>query len=368
MTDAPEGSRPAAWKTAMVVSAVVLVGFTAWALRGILTPFVLAVFLLLMIDGVARALRDRIPGFPERLALPAALTLIVAFFLFTLWLVADNAAQLFGQAGAYEHRLNDLLGLFGARFGLSVPPTVSGLLQQLNPARLAGAVAQSLQGLASGAFVVLIYLGFLVASRSGFVRKGGKLFVADDARVEAQQTFSRIRHGVEGYVWVQTLSGLMIAVPAGVLMLALGLSHAVFWAFLIFVASYVPVIGGAIGTLLPPVFALLQFPTLVQPVVIFAGLQAIGFVVGSVIQPRMQGTSLNVDPVVVFLSLAFWGALWGVAGAFLSTPLTVMAMAILAQFETTRWIAVLLSSDGEPYADSGVAAPPQVTTAAAAVA
>ena len=357
MADATDAPRAAAWKTAMVVSAAILAGFTAWALRGILTPFVLALFLLLMIDGVARALRDRIPGFPERLALPAALTLIVAFFLFTLWLVADNAAQLFGQAGAYEKRLNDLLGLLGGQFGLRVPPTVSGLLQQLNPARFAGAAAQSVQGLASGAFVVLIYLGFLVASRSGFVRKAGKLFGAEESRTEAEQTFTRIRRGVEGYVWVQSLAGLMIAAPAGALMLAMGLSHAVFWAFLIFVASYIPVIGGAVGTLLPPVFALLQFPTLAQPIVIFIGLQAIGFLVGSVLQPRMQGSSLNLDPVVVFLSLAFWGALWGVAGAFLSTPLTVMAMAILAQFKATRWIAVLLSSDGEPYADSQDGAP-----------
>ena len=97
--------------------------------------------------------------------------------------------------------------------------------------------------------------------------------------------------------------------------------------------------------------------TLAQPIVIFVGLQAIGFLVGSVIQPRMQGSSLNLDPVVVFLSLAFWGALWGVAGAFLSTPLTVMAMAILAQFKATSWIAVLLSSDGEPYAEPQETAP-----------
>ncbi len=336
----------------MVVVAVVLVGFSAWALRGILAPFVLAVFLLLMIDGVARALRDRMRGFPEKLALPAALILIVAFFLFTLWLVADNSAQLFSQAGGYEKRLDGLLLQAGDWLGLKVPPTVDSLLQQLNPVKFAGVAAQSLQGIASGAFVVLIYLGFLVASRAGFVRKAGKLFGTAESRTEARQTFTRIRGGVEGYVWVQTIGGLMIAAPSGLLMVALGLGHAVFWTFLIFVASYIPVIGGAIGLILPPVFALLQFPTLVQPVIIFVGLQGIGFVVGSIIQPRMQGSNLNVDPVVVFLSLAFWGALWGLTGAFLSTPLTVMAMAILAQFRSTRWIAVMLSSDGEPYSDT----------------
>ena len=87
-----------------------------------------------------------------------------------------------------------------------------------------------------------------------------------------------------------------------------------------------------------------------QPIILFAGLQAIGFVVGNIVQPRMQGSSLNFDPVAIFLALAFWGAMWGLTGAFLSTPLTVTAMAILAQFSSTNWIAVLLSSDGEPFA------------------
>ena len=77
-------------------------------------------------------------------------------------------------------------------------------------------------------------------------------------------------------------------------------------------------------------------------------LQAIQFVVGNIILPRMQGDSLNMDPIVVLLSLAFWGLIWGMTGMFLSTPLTVMVMVILAQFDGTRWLAVLLSADGQP--------------------
>jgi AI-2 transport protein TqsA len=65
----------------------------------------------------------------------------------------------------------------------------------------------------------------------------------------------------------------------------------------------------------------------------------------------MQGQSLNLDPVVILLALAFWSAMWGLVGAFLSTPLTVVAMAVLAEFEAGRPLAVLLSSDGKPYAE-----------------
>jgi len=348
-TDAPRGE---GWKAAIAIIAVILVGFAAWALKGILTPLVLAVFLLLMIDGVARVFRDRIPRFPVRMAMPAALVLIVAFFVLTLWVVADNTSQFLAQSSGYEARFNTLLTQIGARLNLQLPPTFGALLQRLDPARFAGAAAKVVQSIASEAFVVLLYLGFLVASRGGFVAKSAKLFRTPQGRDEATGIFQRIRRGVEGYVWVQSVAGLMISISAGVLMAVAGLSHPIFWAFLIFLFNYVPVIGGAVGTLLPPMFALLQFSGFTQPLIIFLGLQLIGFVVGSVIQPRMQGTSLNIDPVVVFLSLAFWSTLWGLTGAFLSTPLTVMAMAILAQFSQTHWIAVLLSSNGEPYPET----------------
>jgi predicted PurR-regulated permease PerM len=198
-------------------------------------------------------------------------------------------------------------------------------------------------------FFVLVYLGFLIASRSGLAKKARHLFGRADDLHEARTIFERIRDGVEGYVWVQTVTGAMIAAGCWVVMVAVGLHNAGFWAFIIFVLSYIPIIGGAIAGLGPPLFALAQFPTYWQAIVLVVAIQVVLFVVGNIVLPRMQAESQNVDPVVVLLSLAFWGALWGAPGAFLSTPLTVMAMAILAEFRGTRWIAVLLSQDGEPY-------------------
>ncbi len=131
-------------------------------------------------------------------------------------------------------------------------------------------------------------------------------------------------------------------------MAVLGLDNATFWALFIFITSYVPMIGAAVGILAPVAFALLQFSSPLTAVALLLGLEAIMFVIGNMFLPRMQGRSLNLDPVVLLLSLAFWGALWGLPGAFLSSPLTVMAMVILAQFPSTHWIAVLLSGDGEP--------------------
>jgi predicted PurR-regulated permease PerM len=153
---------------------------------------------------------------------------------------------------------------------------------------------------------------------------------------------------VERYLWIQTVTGIIIAVGSWAVMALVGLENSVFWAFLIFVVNYIPIVGAVAAIVLPAVFALVQFDGFARALIVLAGLGSITFVVGNILLPRMQGDSLNLDPLVVLLSLAFWGALWGITGMFLSTPLTVLVMVILAQFKDSRWIAIILSADGDP--------------------
>ena len=183
------------------------------------------------------------------------------------------------------------------------------------------------------------------------------LFPERAARSEAVDVFQRVRGGVEGYLWVQTVTGAMICAAAWLLMRAVGLQNAEFWTFVIFIVGFIPVLGGAIAGLAPPIFALVQFESYWPAVILLGGLQLILFISGNLIQPRMQGDNQNIDPVVVLLALAFWGQIWGVVGMFLSTPLAVMAMAVLSEFKGSRWMAVLLSGDGEPYAEKDPPAP-----------
>jgi AI-2 transport protein TqsA len=363
-SSAPERARRyrPAITVCLVIMTAIMVGGALWALRGLFEPFVLAVFLLLMIDGLARALRRYIPGMPQSAASATALLVILILFGLSIWAIADNARAFVHEASGYVERLDRLLGQASDKFGVGIPSSFDELIQDVNPKRYAGAIAEGVRGVLESAVFVLIYLGFLLASRRGFGAKLGEIFPDTEARAEAQRIFSRIRGGVESYVWVQTLVGLTIAAASTVVMVAMGLPHALFWAFIIFLASYIPIVGGAIGVLIPPLFGLVEFNNPALALVMLALLEAVHFVVGHVLQPRLQGKRLNLDPVTVLLALTFWIALWGVTGAFLSTPLTVTAMAILAEFSATRWIAVLMSGDGRPYAID-VVDPPAVQAA-----
>lgn len=343
-------------RNADVVIAVVVTGAALYWLRGILTPFALAFFLLIMIDGLEGKIRQRLPRLPGWAPLTVAIGLILLAFGVSVYVVASNIASFAGDLtttgpggqNSYATRLNGLIGDVARLVGIDEAPTLRELFRQLNPQRFLGPFVAAIQGLASDALFILIYLGFLLASRQSFQAKQRALFGSREDRREAGRIFDEIRSGAQQYLWIQTVTGAMIAVACYVVMLAVGLDRALFWAFFIFLTGYIPIVGPALGTALPAVFALVQFEGYGPPLLVFAGNQAVNFFVGNVIYPRMQSKGLNVDSVVVLLSLAFWSALWGITGAFLSTPLTVVAMILLAQFQGSRWIAILLSQDGNP--------------------
>lgn len=335
-------------RNALVILATIAAGAVLYLLSDILTPLALALFLAVMIDGFARVLEARVPVISKRFATPVAIVLSVAIFGGAAFFIADNAASFAGQLVAYTPKLNGLIARLAGMVGVEAPPSVTQLFQQLNPASYLGQVARGLQSFLSTAAFVLVYLGFILASRRGWERKVIHLFASREQRHDATAGFLRIRNGVEQYLWVQTVTGLMIAVASWISMAVVGLDNALFWAILIFFASYIPVVGGVVAVAAPPIFALVQFDTLWQAVALFVVLQAITTFVGNVILPRMQGQSLNIDPIVLLLALAFWSVIWGLTGAFLSTPLTTVTMVILAQFAGTRWIAVLLSENGDP--------------------
>jgi AI-2 transport protein TqsA len=159
--------------------------------------------------------------------------------------------------------------------------------------------------------------------------------------------FKEIDHDVKTYIGVKTFLSLLTAVVSWVIMWVAGLEFAAFWALLIFVLNFIPNIGSIIATILPGFMALVQFDTLSPFLIILFGVGTVQFVIGNIIEPNLMGRSLNISPLVIIISLVAWGVMWGVAGMFLSIPITMVAILIMYNFENTRWIALLLSRDGK---------------------
>ncbi len=340
-----EGSaRGALW---IVAAGVIVAGL--YFLREPLTQFALALLLWLAIDGLAEMLDKRIPFLPRLAALPIALVIVLGLVTLIGFVVVSNISAMGADFARYEARLNTVVAEIYAQFGIAGQvPSFYDLIARLDPQDVAQQVGAGLRNLASDITFILLYLFFLFPAASVMTRKLDFIFPTAGPREQARDVFRRIRVSMEQYLWVQTVISLIITGLTYATLLVAGLDNALFWSFVIFFLNYIPTIGSIVAVVVVTMVALVQFTAWPQIAIVAAGTSAWQFLIGNFLQPRMTGDSLNLSAVVVLLALALWGAMWGIAGAFLAAPLTVMLMIVLAQFQTTRWIAILLSADGKP--------------------
>jgi predicted PurR-regulated permease PerM len=156
-----------------------------------------------------------------------------------------------------------------------------------------------------------------------------------------------IDQSISRYISLKTLISLITAVASYVALLLIGVDFPLFWAAVIFLLNFIPTIGSLIATLFPALMALLQFAAFGPFILVLMVVGTIQVLVGNVLEPKLMGSSLNISSLVVLISLAFWGTIWGIVGMILSVPITVMLIIIFSRFDTTRSAAIWLSGNGE---------------------
>jgi predicted PurR-regulated permease PerM len=195
--------------------------------------------------------------------------------------------------------------------------------------------------------LVLVYLLFLYLERRNFRTKIEKITAKNPKFKKMQKTVNEIGGDLVKYFTIKTIVSVITAALCYFVMTFFGLDFVWLWTFTIFILNFIPTIGSIVATILPTVLGLIVFDSVIDAVLMGAIITAIQFTIGSVIEPKFQGDRLNLSPLMILLSLAVWGAIWGVVGMFLAVPIMVTINAALAQFETTKPLAMFFSSNGE---------------------
>ena len=335
----------------IIATAVLILGLIYFA--DLLTPLALAIFLWLMIDGFADLIHRKLPVIQRKLALPIVFIIVFVGFAGLVAFVAEYASEFAKDVSLYNTRINEVIAQTYALLHINSPaPTLAQLFGKISPSGFISMVGEVLKSFGNQALFVIIYVLSLFAMQSSLSKKIVFVFNDKAERNRVVDLSIRIRKSMESYLWVQTLTGIMISVGCYIVLIAVGLKSALFWSLLTFLLCYIPVLGAAASSIMPALFALVQFSNPIIALAIFGMIQGIHFVVGNFILPKMTGDSLNLSVLMVFLSLAFWGQIWGGAGMFLSVPLTVMIMIVFAQFPQTRAIAIFMSANGRPDSDA----------------
>jgi AI-2 transport protein TqsA len=336
--------------------------------RGILSTFAMAVFLFLVIEGFATVIDNWSHAMRRGAARIIAILTVLGGFIGFIALMANGMSQFGRDAAEYEEKINGLIQDAYSLVHMDNAPTLTHLMFNEGGQRFFATIANATGDLSGDMMLIFIYVAFLFIAQSGWTRKLDNIFPEFETRSQVREIGDEARQSIETYLWTQTVISALITALTYASLLILGVQNALFLAALIFVLNYIPTVGSIVAALVPPLFALVQpeipgwIPgaapqdTYIYAAIVFGMVSFWQFSIGNFIQPRMMGESLNLSSLVVLLALAIWGVLWGIPGMFLSAPLTVLMMILFAQSASTRWIAILLSADGNPQGKGARAA------------
>jgi predicted PurR-regulated permease PerM len=149
------------------------------------------------------------------------------------------------------------------------------------------------------------------------------------------------------YLLVRTQMSAMTGLLVGVFAWITGLQFAIEWGAIAFTLNYIPFIGPFVATLFPTLLAMTLFDSWQAVLGVFVCLNAIQFVVGSYIEPRVAGHMLSISPLVVLFSIFFWTFLWGIFGTFIGVPIALAILTFCDQNPNSRWISDLFGGSTE---------------------
>ena len=334
----------------VIVAAFVIIVWGISQARSVMLVSLVSVFLAIIgTPPVLWLQRKRIPpGIAVLLVVAGMITLLLIIGVVVGTSINSFSDTLPSYQARIQEQASALKGMLGSR-GIEIPDTV--LLKYVNPEAVMSLSVGMLAGMGSvlsNIVIILLIVSFILLEASSFPVK--LRAVLGDTHA-AFPEITRLVDDIKRYVVIQTGISLVAGTLIGIWLCILGVDFPVLWGFLAFLLNYVPNLGAVIAAI-PAVFVALTKLGMGRATLAAAGYLTVFFILGNVVQPRLMGRRLGLSPLIVLLSLIYWGSLLGLIGMVLSIPITMILKLALESSESTRWVAVLLgpaaSTQGVP--------------------
>lgn len=306
----------------------------------IIVPFLLAIFIAVLCAPLMIWLKAK--KVPSGLAI---FSVVAMFFLLAATfgtVIGASLSAFYQDLPEYEQKLQ-LQGQAGIAWlqGMGVEIDQAILSDYIDPGAAMKMVAQVFSGLGgvlTNTFLIVFSVVFILFEASDFPDKVRRALGSKTKAIEHFQSFS---DSVQRYLLIKTLVSIGTGIFAGIVLAIIGVDYAILWGLIAFLLNYIPNIGSIIAAVPPMLITMIQLGPMSSLLV--AGLyMVINTLFGNVVEPRYMGRSLGLSTLVVFISLVFWGWVFGPVGMLLSIPLTMVVKIALENSERHRWIAVLL--------------------------
>ena len=345
----PDPMRVAAGALVIIAFAVVL--FLLVQARFILVSLATAIVLFSLMSDAINAIaqvRIGVVRIPNWLASLVALTLVSALLLSLSALMLSQVNEIVRTSITYANQSQEAIAKLVSWMGPKAEEAARTSMRTIDFSSYIRTAAGQAGNLLSATVLIIVFVTFLFVERIWF-RTKLVAFFGDSARAErAGLIIGTIIHRVNRYLLVKTAVSAATAVLIYAVAKAISLELAMPIAILTFVLNYIPSVGSIVATMLIALVAYIQSADPATAGIVFVGCGMIQFVMGNLLDPMLMGKALRLSSFGIIISLAFWGAVWGIPGMFLSVPIMVAIMIVCSEVPALRPVAVLLSREGLP--------------------
>ncbi len=310
--------------------------------KSIIIPFLLSLFFSIISAHPIIWLNKK--KIPYTLAVIIVLMGFLILFLIFGGLIGNSLSNFTQNVPVYSANLKNMTtGLVDQLNQWGMKVSSDQFLELINPGNLLKYTAQGLSeigSIVSNTLLIMIISVFILMEMRSFMIKANVIELVQN---KSLKYLDDIGNSIRHYLTIKTIVSLFTGVFVTIWLLIVGVDYPVLWGLLAFLLNYIPNIGSIIAAIPATLLALVQLG-LGGMIWTAVGYLAVNLVMGNIVEPRMMGKGLGLSTLVVFLSLIFWGYIFGAIGMFLSVPLTMAIKIMLEQQENTRWIAMLLGT------------------------
>ena len=320
--------------------------YTLYFASGFFLPVTIALVLNLLFRPVVRALKG--VGLPEPLGAALVMLVVLGAFGYSVYELSGPASRWAEQAPVYLRQAEaELRGLFESMQSVGqsaeeVSEQISGSAEtqtrsvQVQQPSVAGVLLSQTRQLVVAAAIVFFLLYFLLASGDLFLRKVVHVVPLFRQKRIAVQIAHSAEHDLSTYLATYAVINATLGTVVGTVLYLLGMPNPVLWGVMVALLNFVPYLGAAVGVCIVALVAFVSIESTGRAVAAPLLYFAINSLEGNLITPLILGQRLQLNPVAIFISLTFWGWIWGVPGALLATPLLVSLKVICDNVITLR--------------------------------
>jgi predicted PurR-regulated permease PerM len=359
---------------------LVVIGLTLRELSNIFIPFVIAYFLFFAFSPLN--------GFLAKFRIPTVVIILVDIFITVLaaWgvsaFIIGSVSQFADQLPVYEEKLNNIVRQAAAWMHINDPFyknfSLKNSIQHIDYKPIAGNIFTSTFSLLGNVLFVLFFFVFVLTGHNNIYEAIKKRFVHRKPEHEPEKlntilansinnetvgemldretsereeklasTFKNITEQIQRYIIAKIGVNLGAGISVFIVCIIFKIDFPIVWALFIFLFNFIPSLGSAIALVLPVVFVLVQSGSVGFTILIGVIIGAIQTLFFNILEPQLIGRRLNLNPLLILLSVLLWGYVWGVVGMLLSVPLTAIIKIIMSNSESKdmQFLSDLMSKE-----------------------